>query len=368
MDRRSFALSILSAVCFLSATKARTLDRQQVTPSSTPSTGQLESQCGFNGTSDMYGLGIRLGVYLQTFALLLARAFDITESMEAISFSGCFFKLSMLTGLSVITIASPKFNVVEAGIVVAFTLCTHEAVDFNNETTKPSRWGFIKGLLPILVLSSQIGLSAYSIWFWFRGIDWLAHSACPSYGFFFARVTYFGWFRIFGKIFTIFQFLLLIVLSIYVVGRKMERLKPPKMPQDHKTTTVVRKIIPWAWSFLCILAIELMIRWNHIDGVNSISSVGQVIPFFVGFGSVVTVAIEWEKSLRDPPPKPSARGHGHEFVQEFVQVIVVAVTAIASAMAVLIAAVGVGVAILIGLGIVAGVLAAIGYALYAIFR
>jgi len=55
---------------------------------------------------------------------------------------------------------------------------------------------------------------------------------------------------------------------------------------------IAGKIIPWVWSFCCILAIELMIRWNHIDGVNTISNVGQAIPFFIGFGSLAIVVIE----------------------------------------------------------------------------
>jgi hypothetical protein len=35
-----------------------------------------------------------------------------------------------------------------------------------------------------------------------------------------------------------------------------------------------------------------MIRWNHIDGVSTISNVGQAIPFFIGFGSLATVVTE----------------------------------------------------------------------------
>ena len=63
-----------------------------------------------------------------------------------------------------------------------------------------------------------------------------------------------------------------------------------KLPE----TELVRKVPLWIWSVVCILAIELMIKWNHIDGVNNISTVGQVIPFFVGFGSLVTVFTGWD--------------------------------------------------------------------------
>jgi hypothetical protein len=78
----------------------------------------------------------------------------------------------MLTGLSILTIASPEFNVVEAAIVVAFTVCTHEAINFKPKSGRPqlSEWVWERDkVLPILVFAAQFGLSSYSIWFWFRG-------------------------------------------------------------------------------------------------------------------------------------------------------------------------------------------------------
>jgi hypothetical protein len=40
---------------------------------------------------------------------------------------------------------------------------------------------------------------------------------------------------------------------------------------------------------LVILATELTIKWNKLRGVNSLSSVGQTIPFIIGVGSLVCV-------------------------------------------------------------------------------
>ncbi|KAF8537358.1 hypothetical protein BDD12DRAFT_227983 [Trichophaea hybrida] len=296
MDRRSLVLSILLAVCFLSATNARTLEyRQQTTSSSTQSTGQAETSCGFKGTPDMYGLGIRLGIYLQTLAVLLAGTFDKTGSMMALSLAGSLFKLSMLLGLSILTATHTEFQVVEAAIVIAFTLCTHETINIEHKSTK-SRWKY----LPIMVHSANIAIGSYSIWFWFRGIDQLAHSICPSYGFFFSRVTFLGWFRTFGKVFSILQFLVLLLLLVLVnskINLKCDGIEPGMLRNIAK---VASKIVPWLWSICCILAIELMIRWNHIGEVNSISNVGQAIPFLVGFGSVVTVIIEWTEEHDSP--------------------------------------------------------------------
>lgn len=168
MDLRSLVMSLLLVTCWLSTSKARSLEhRQSAAP---PSTGQSETRCRIDGVSDMYGLGIRLGVYLQTLAVLVAGSWSQTTSMESISFAGCFFKLSMLTGLSILTLRTAEFNVVEAGIVIAFTFCTHEAIHFQTKPKPDSAWKWIQtGVLPILTFSAQLGLSSYSIWFWFRG-------------------------------------------------------------------------------------------------------------------------------------------------------------------------------------------------------
>ena len=40
---------------------------------------------------------------------------------------------------------------------------------------------------------------------------------------------------------------------------------------------------------LMVLAIELILRWNHVSGVNQIDSPGQVIPFVVGVTTPVMV-------------------------------------------------------------------------------
>ena len=168
MDYRLLVMPILLVMCWLSTSKAHPLERRQST--APPSTGQSELRCRIDGTSDMYGLGIRLGIYLQTFAVLVAAAGKQTTSMEGISFAGCFFKLSMLSGLSILTLGTAEFNVVEAGIIIAFTICTHEAIHFQSKPKGGSAWELIRtGALPILIFSAQLGLGSYSIWFWFRG-------------------------------------------------------------------------------------------------------------------------------------------------------------------------------------------------------
>lgn len=150
-----------------------------------------------------------------------------------------------------------------------------------------------------------------------------------------------GWFRTFGKAFSIIQFVLIVVLVLLVAVRMLAD-QPLSIDSSIKTLVnssaikLIRQILPWLWSFFCILAIELMIKWNHIDGVNNISTVGQVIPFFVGFGSLVTVFTGWNyDDWKD------TKAGNDEFAQVVVLLLIIALV----------------------LGVVGGVLVAVGKAL-----
>ena len=43
----------------------------------------------------------------------------------------------------------------------------------------------------------------------------------------------------------------------------------------------------------CITAVELVIRWNRIENVNSILSTGQLIPFVIGLGGLGKILFRW---------------------------------------------------------------------------
>lgn len=40
----------------------------------------------------------------------------------------------------------------------------------------------------------------------------------------------------------------------------------------------------WLWS---VLAVELTLVWNHVEGVYTVKSTGQIIPFVAGLGILV---------------------------------------------------------------------------------
>lgn len=44
---------------------------------------------------------------------------------------------------------------------------------------------------------------------------------------------------------------------------------------------------------ILIAAVELVIKWNHIQGVNQMGSTGQILRFVVAVGSLIGVAGEY---------------------------------------------------------------------------
>ncbi|KAF8241616.1 hypothetical protein K440DRAFT_608344 [Wilcoxina mikolae CBS 423.85] len=325
MYRRHRLLDFLFVCCGLSTSHAL-LEHRQQTPGS-----RAELVCGFEGIADMYGLGIRLGVYFNAIAMLISFTFD-QRSISSISFSNGLFQFSMLIGLSYITITEPdRFHLVEAAIVVMFTFCstTPFRIDFElprDYTLEKIQQFSRMTLIPALRKSIELALLAYSVWFWFRGIDRLSSTPCTSYGFFFARVSFFGWFRTLGKIYSIIEFsshvLMLYLLPVLIffedrvpgMEEILEELRmyfrPRKSQQPRPTTAhaVYRKLNLILGVVFCILSVELMIRWNNITGVNSIASVGQMIPFLIGFGSLLTIPLDWEPTWS--PNAPNSHGGG----------------------------------------------------------
>ena len=40
---------------------------------------------------------------------------------------------------------------------------------------------------------------------------------------------------------------------------------------------------------ISMILIELTLKWNHLEGIYSINSTGQIIPLMVGIGSMIAV-------------------------------------------------------------------------------
>lgn len=47
-----------------------------------------------------------------------------------------------------------------------------------------------------------------------------------------------------------------------------------------------------------VLGIELTLVWNHISGIYTVGSIGQLIPFVIGLGGLIQVCYDIWKEVR----------------------------------------------------------------------
>jgi hypothetical protein len=139
----------------------------------------------------------------------------------------------------------------------------------------------------------------------------LVHNPCSGTAFMFAKVSFFGRFRTFGKVLCILLSLwgiASIVLTIFFVFVKngndlrekqieldQNRLREDKARGNRRKNVKFLVIAFLLWIFV-VLSVELMIRWNSITGVYSLTTVGQLIPFLIGFSGFISIYLAWDRS------------------------------------------------------------------------
>lgn len=134
--------------------------------------------CGFEGNSDFYGLGIRLGIYLQWITTLLAHLF-FDESIPGNLELNCVF----LVAVSAATLVATRAGTIRpAECLVLLHLC------FGFIFSILSIWGHRIDMKFSLAGSSfrlalATAISAYAVWFWSRGRELFVQDACQTFTF-----------------------------------------------------------------------------------------------------------------------------------------------------------------------------------------
>jgi hypothetical protein len=219
----------------------------------------------------------------------------------------------MFVALVYMTVINRELEVVEAAIIILFTFCS---VSISNPEDKEAlrkpegirlrdiRKFLRHSFVPFGKMLTELALNLYWTWFWFLGIERQQLSPCTGYGFFFSKVSLFGWFRTLATVVTV----CMVVWDIFVILRVLHS-KPPLPswitsitefdPNATKKSIVCMRdfaglVISLVIIGFYILSVESMILWNNIRNVNVIlGSVGQMIPFLVGLGSFIAVILEW---------------------------------------------------------------------------
>lgn len=286
------------AVCLL-LLNLTVLALGQTPPTATVAKRQpdTDQNCGFEGNNDAYGLGIRLGIYIQWITAAATSCFVKDGTRSVVGISNCY-RLAMFIGLLFITIkqgselhASEAVVMFMIGAGGAFTKVDATDLRLLRNSSRRSADESTAALGSAVQVLIRIALGSYAVWFFSTGMDGMQHPPCGSFGFLFVKVDLYGWARILFNTIAACHILVNVCILFSPV------LVPSRPPPLESGPTVIEppatdgKSFGFGLVFLAIFVagVELIIKWNHIQGVDRIDSTGQLLPFVVSLGTLISL-------------------------------------------------------------------------------
>ena len=154
--------------------------------------------CGFDGNPDLYGLGLRLGFYIQAASTTLAMMALYRETIYIWSSSIAFVMATF-----VVLLRDTILKTLYAQEVALVTwLLIFQVGRLVPLIAGVERYGvnlMNQGLLFLFSVLSM-AIHGYFVWFWNVGLDAMPRTTCDEYAFAFARVDLRGGFRTFNKV------------------------------------------------------------------------------------------------------------------------------------------------------------------------
>uniref|UniRef100_A0A0B7KAJ8 Uncharacterized protein n=1 Tax=Bionectria ochroleuca TaxID=29856 RepID=A0A0B7KAJ8_BIOOC len=239
----------------------------------------MANSCEIRGNADLFGIGVRIGSYLQWLTLIIANVVAPT-SVPEISRTIAVFQLAFLCALAWNALANTDQTYdVEAFIVTAF------GVGGGLTITSIRNNGCVTRLTIGVTYMLALGFYAFSVWLWSVGLNRLLHMH--------GHLRYFG--LVTSVLATIGSAVMLVRLILGLwYNREHWRpwiLNPTSEPNLAHSSMQQHKIVRYAIRAAQLVAlatlvtvVELTISWNGVVGVNDLMQTGQLIPFVVGCG------------------------------------------------------------------------------------
>ncbi|KAI0180806.1 hypothetical protein GGR52DRAFT_5982 [Hypoxylon sp. FL1284] len=293
--------------------------------------GSQDQPCPIEGNSDLYGLGVRLGLYLQFIALVLARP-SARHAFDALSASTIAFILSNFIVLAQQSVT--RALLAPEAYLLFYLLAPQLAVNVLGTDFHAATISYI-GFVTMLLWGA---FCFYFSWFWWVGLDVLNRSGCEDeFGFFFTRVSLRGWFRTFNKVvwtmanisygisflrlLASYACWLLRVIHLLRKGRESEtdtdqpHSSPSPTRTGHRTNltpipdkeililgNIIQHVIVQFWSLIpfaiCVSGAEVTLWYNDIQNVNTVDTASQLIPLVFALGLLVHVVSRTSMKLR----------------------------------------------------------------------
>ncbi|XP_044715533.1 uncharacterized protein HRG_11112 [Hirsutella rhossiliensis] len=233
------------------------------------------------GNSDLYGLGVRIGLYSQWIATLLTTVLDSADEGD-LRLLNLIVQTAIFLGLC--TESSRRASAVGA-LITQILLCGSLSSVTGDGITY---FGHASGFLRVLFYTA---LSAYGIWFWFAGLPLMLRPGCDDVAVaFFGPTTITGWFRSLGKALSVAGLVVCVALVAFSVHSSLRRFRRGlragfARPSGRRPQVeIVLMLLSMGLLGLSIATVEYLIRANAIQGVgvDQIGSVAQLIPLLAG--------------------------------------------------------------------------------------
>ena len=245
---------------------------------------------GFEGNSDLYGIGVRIGLYSQWFATLLITLFDPEAESDA-RIANIIIQFAIFIGLCVQSTDASASAV--GSVITQFLLCG------SLSSLTGDGIGYLDRLSGLLRVMFYAGLSSYGCWFYFRGIDlWVNQPGYADY----ANIAFFGSSQLAGRFRAAGKVVSVLGLCVSVASFLWGLVKTSRQISKNGINSVLNRrtkgrpqveiallILSMGLLAFSIAIIEYLIRMNNVGGLSQVESVGQFIPLLIG---TLTAALE----------------------------------------------------------------------------
>lgn len=263
------------------------------------SLAEMGHGCSFTASQDLYGIGVRVGLYCQWAATVLA-SIKLPEATAAMKTTTLCFQCATFSALVLITV---RGDITQPEVLIVLPLSFGGFIAANvpsySNHQSGSGSGSAAGIFGIMqIFGAFVG---YNLWFWWYGVNVMGSSSCKYYTLIFAKVEIHK-VRVLGILFSTISGILFIVFEVFFVswaGMVILKTTPhgaiTRFSQVRKqlgTTSTARWRL-WVSSSLGVLSIlylvimiEMTIRWNGGVGANTMENVGQLIPLVIGLAGL----------------------------------------------------------------------------------
>jgi hypothetical protein len=176
--------------------------------------------CPVEGNSDLYGLGIRVGIYIQMVTVQLSGlASAIFKTEDSLGQATIIFVLA--TGIVLIRLLKEATGTVPVdGTTIIQPVEVFPILTLLLAQVGVCRVPYWKGQTTALIYTFEVGgLITLFAWFWWHGMDTLPRTCNDDKAFFFAKVSIWNWFRTLNKVGSVFAAIGgVVTVLFYLVG------------------------------------------------------------------------------------------------------------------------------------------------------